>query len=207
MKGIIEMAEEQAKEEYTKYKDALKGKVDKQHKQYEEIKKVYYSLSKGHKVIDVFDAFKKTGVNAEGEPKLAICRADHKTVNFQKQRFGSGVFCDVDEWLKEAINLPSGTFPRWKHELDANGNEKTESWAVLRQKIKTGVPIIPAQFLPESKLENFYILWEVKDWQESIPPKKDPFLLKRISVNLFSILAEWDVTDVERAVLRGHQTE
>ena len=205
MKGVIEMAQEEAKEEYLKYREALKDRVDKQHKQYEEIKKVYHSLSKGHKVIDVFDAFKRTGVNKDGEPKLAICRADHKTVRFRKQDFGSGVFYNLDEWIKEAVNLPSGTFPKWEHEKDANGNPKTESWTVLRERIKTGVPIIPAQFLPDSKLENFYILWEVKDWQESIPPKKDPFLLKRISTNLFSVLAEWDVTEVERAVLRGHQ--
>ncbi len=210
MKGVIEMAEEQAKEEYTKYKDALKDRVDKQHKQYEEIKKVYYSLSKGNKVIDIFDAFKKTGVNEEGEPKLAICQANAKTVFFQKQSLGSSQFADKEfgwdkhSWAKDII-LPSGTFPDWKSRIINYKDGSTGTGNIIREKIKTGVPIIPAQLLPEGKLENFYILWEVKDWQEAIPPKGDPYLLKRISTNLFSVLAEWDVTEIERAVLRGHQ--
>lgn len=207
MKGVIEMAEEEAKEEYIKYRDALKGRLDKQHKQYEEIKKVYHALSKGHKVIDVFDAFKRTGVNKEGEPKLAMCRADYKTVNFEKRRFGSGVFYGLDSWIKEAVPLPSGTFPNWETDtrIDPETKQTVSTNWIHREKIKTGVPIIPAEFLPESKLENYYILWEVKDWVETIPPKGDPYLLKRISSNLFSVLAEWDVTEIERAVLRGHQ--
>lgn len=204
MKGIIEMAQEEAKEEYLKYREAIK---DRKEQQYEEIKKVYLALSKGHKVIDIFDAFKRTGVNKDGEPKLAICRADSKSTQFRKQEFGSGTFSkDNDsEWLKESVVLPSGTFDDWTRRTDTQGNPSTNSWDIIRQKIQTGVPIIPAHLLPNGQLENYYILWEVKDWQETIPPKRDPFLLKRISTNLFSVLAEWDVTDIERAVLRGHQ--
>lgn len=204
MKGIVEMAQEEAREEYLKYKEVI---MDRKEKQYEEIKKVYHALSKGHKVIDIFDAFKRIGVNKDGEPKLAICRADYVKVLFEKEELGSGSFLGIekDKWLKESVRLPSGTFENWEREKDGQGNPKAWAWAILRQKIKTGVPIIPAHLLPNGKLENYYILWEVKDWTEAIPPKKDPYLLRRISTNLFSVLAEWNVTDVERAVLRGYQ--
>lgn len=198
------MAEEEAKEEYLKYKEAIK---DRKEKQYEDIKKVYLALSKGNKVIDIFDAFKRTGVNKDGEPKLSICRADYKTVLFEKESLGGGVFfgSGKEKWLKESISVPSGTFPNWEMKKDEHGNPKTGWWDIIRQKIETGVPIIPAHLLPNGKLENYHVLWEVKDWHEPIPPKRDPFLLKRISSNLFSVLAEWDVTDIERAVLRGYQ--
>lgn len=208
MKGIIEMAEEEAKQEYEKYREVLKGRENESLEQYEEIKKAYRALSKGQKVIDIFEAFKKTGVNSDGEPKLAICRADYKTTTFEKENIGSGTFygeAPNAKWNKENISLPSGTFEDWEHEKDAQGNPKPEWYKIIRQKIKTTIPIIPANLMPTAKLENYYILWEVKDWHEIIPPKGDPFLLKRISSNLFSVLAEWDVTEIERAVLRGHQ--
>lgn len=204
MKGTIEMGEDEAKEEYKKYVEAVKTRKEAQ---YEELKKVYHALSKGHKVIDIFEAMKLGGVNEEHkEPKLAICPADARTVYFNKSNLGSGNFSDIDGWKrgKTEIVLPSGTFPDWETEM---WNPPNNWRRIKRVKLKTSVPIIPAHLLPEGKLENYFILWEVKSWDEAIPPAGDPYLLRQISPNLFVVLAEWDVTEVERAVMRGHQGE
>ncbi|KKL76663.1 hypothetical protein LCGC14_2042670 [marine sediment metagenome] len=56
--------------------------------------------------------------------------------------------------------------------------------------------------MPEGDLKNYYILWEVKLW-EILPEVKDPFLLKRISQNMFVILGAWDITELERAIIEG----
>jgi len=53
-------------------------------------------------------------------------------------------------------------------------------------------------------LSNYYILWESKEW-EDLPETKDPFLLKRLSENLFVILGSWDLTDLEQSIIRGRK--
>ena len=48
----------------------------------------------------------------------------------------------------------------------------------------------------------YFVLFEVAEWNE-VPVAKDPYLLKRINANAFVVLAEWDVSEVELAVMRG----
>lgn len=203
MKGIIEMGEEEAKEEYKKYVEAVKTKKEVQ---YEELKKVYHALSKGMKVIDVYEAMKLGGVDeVNKEPKLAICPANATTVFFEKQALGAGTFSDTNGWKRGKVEviLPSGTFPNWGVE-QVPGQQWTRT---IRRNLKTAVPIIPAHLLPDAKLQNYFILWEVNNWDEIVPPAGDPYLLRQISPNLFAVLAEWDVTEIERAVMRGHVGE
>lgn len=62
------------------------------------------------------------------------------------------------------------------------------------------VPHIPPALRPARKLENYHILWEA-DWQQD--PPRDPMLLKRLAGTFYAVLAVWDLTDLERAVLNG----
>jgi hypothetical protein len=48
-------------------------------------------------------------------------------------------------------------------------------------------------------LRNYHILWE-PDW-ELQPPPPDPFLLKRVSHDLYAIVAQWDLSPIELQVL------
>ncbi len=200
MKGVvkIEMGEKEAEEAYQQYLEVVKTRKDKY---LQELKKVYYNLKQGKTVVDIYEAMKKAGLNKEGYPRLAICRADAKQVYFQKQAVGSGAFSheNFNAWNKRSVkfdvSVPSNTFPQWAIREDS-------TWAIANQNIKSKVPIVPAHLLPNGKLENYHILWETKEW-ESIPEAKDPFLLKRLSNNLFVVLAEWDVTKLEQSIIRG----
>ena len=63
------------------------------------------------------------------------------------------------------------------------------------------MPIIPAPIRPKAMdLSRYFVLFEA-EWQ-AIPPK-DPLLLSRLSGSLYVILAAWDLTELERAVLAG----
>ena len=65
------------------------------------------------------------------------------------------------------------------------------------------VPLIPPRFRPSNNdLHRYHILWDVQGAWEAEPPK-DPFLLSRIHGDLFAVLAVWDLTELERAVLKG----
>ena len=64
---------------------------------------------------------------------------------------------------------------------------------------KAQLPLIPVHLRPKRGLENYHILWEA-EW-EPIPPR-DPYLLRRIGkADLWLVVAHWDLTEVERAVL------
>jgi len=47
-------------------------------------------------------------------------------------------------------------------------------------------------------LDRFHILWEA-DWH--LDPPQDPALLRRLMGDLWVVLAVWDLTSLERAVL------
>jgi hypothetical protein len=162
-----------------------------------EMKVLYNTLKSGRKVIDIYEAFKKVGVNTKGEPRLAIAPADFRVVRFTKASNGSGSF-HKDSWNYSTskfnyIHLPDGTFPEWK-------KEEGSDWNIENKDISTKVPTIPAKYFPKGKLSNYWILWEAEDWKDVT---KDPMLLRRITRNLFVVLAVWNLTPLERALIRG----
>ena len=191
----ITMPEEEAKALYKEYLELVKTRKEKY---VEELKNVYRHLSEGSKVLDIYEVFKQSGVDSKGEPKLAIAVADEKTVTFEKDRLGAGAFGD-GSWrgsIKD-VYISSGVFPDWATE------ERSKGFVVItRKKIKTRVPLVPPHLMPAGKLEGYYILFEVTEWEAEAVPK-DPYLLKRINLNAFVVLAEWDLTPVEIAVTRG----
>jgi hypothetical protein len=65
---------------------------------------------------------------------------------------------------------------------------------------RTIVPLIPPTHRPgRYRLHLFHILWEVEKWDPT--PPVDPALLRHIRGDLWSVVATWDLTDLERAVL------
>ncbi len=196
----IKMPKEQAKEEHKKYCEALKTRSDKFLKV---MKNAMYQMKEGRELIDVYEVMKKFGLSEEDKPVFAIARADITEVYFEKLDEGSGSFQMEQGWNRKGFStdviLPQKIFEiHW----DRVNEKSNMAWNIKDKRIKTKVPIIPVELLPEGDLKNYYILWEVVDW-EDLPPPKDPILLKRISENLFVVLGCWDVTELERSVMRG----
>jgi len=84
------------------------------------------------------------------------------------------------------VQLPAGSFP---------------PISVSRKDLTAPLPIIPPQFLPNGDLSDYFLLWEVESWTQE--PPVDPMLLRRLTPNMFVVLAVWDLTPLEQAVLRG----
>lgn len=207
----IQMPKEIAKEEWKRYNDLLKKRKDKY---LEDMKKAMYQLKEGHELIDLYVVMEKTGLNKEQQPKLAIARADWTSVFFVKKDSGMGFFTGKDNrsWHQDSegdISLPPNTFMQWARLTDditmsdKSVRKAERRWDIANERLKTKVPIIPSSLDPEENLEGYYILWEVKEWQNVPPPKDDPILLKRITQNLFVILGAWEVTDLEQSVISG----
>lgn len=198
----IEQAQEEAKTEWKAYCKAIRENVpnDAEYmRYYKSIKNALYYLSQGKQIIDINASMKAAGVNDKGWPKLAICKASMIKVFFEWEWRTGGRFFERyrpvgDHWDRERnqFKLP---FSAW----GLKGNPRNES----SSSVSTVVPKVPARFMPKNGLEKYHILWEVEEWTPE--PPKDPMLLKQIrgSKNLYAVLAVWDLTKLERAVLRG----
>ena len=204
----IQMPVEKAKEEWKRYNELIKKRKEQYLK---DMKKCMYELAKGKELIDIYKVVEKAGVNKECYPKLAISRADWKEVYFCKKDSGRGIYSRLgSEWASRSdgdIDLQPHTFMEWSRSKEELKTDKRTynidiSWQIANQKIKTKVPIIPSQLMPDGDLKNYYILWEVEKW-EDLPETKDPLLLKRITENLFVILGAWDLTPLEQSIISG----
>ena len=194
----IKMPKEQAKEEWKKYVDVLKKRKEKYLKT---MKAAMYHMKEGRELIDVYKVMKAAGLNENNQPRLAIARADLKEVYFEKRDAGSGIYGTGAQysgvaWNKDRVSLPDSIFKiHWERKGDSR-------WDIEKKVIKTKVPMIPVEILPDGDLKNYYILWEADEWEE-LPQTKDPLLLKRISENLFVILGAWDTTELEQSIISG----
>jgi hypothetical protein len=155
----------------------------------------YKALSKEKTVIDLAQAIKIAGCfdYGNGLPKLAISRADMKTCWCIRKAWSGAVIYDVGTWGRAnstaKITLPDGTFNRLT--LPNNSTD------IRGQAI---VPLIPPNIRPpDTMLRNYWILWEA-EWK--MQPPGDPILLKKLGLNLYCVIASWDLTPIEQAVLR-----
>jgi hypothetical protein len=152
-----------------------------------EIGRAYQLLAQGRLIIRLFDSLKNAGVNAEQHPILAVARADWKECYCTMRHDGSAVFSAV-RWPRGnslQYQVPIGTY--------------AERLPRRAQQALTIPPIIPLNVRPKRGLQNYAILWEA-EWKP-VPPH-DPLLIRQIGKSdLWLVVAQWDLTEVERAIL------
>jgi len=207
----LEVPKEKAIAELRMLKQAVKQNVRlKKEQLYRDMQRVYGHITRhGGKIIDVYVAFKKAGLNKNGNPRLAIARANGKKCYAFKYEDGACLYrTDSRDWRYTKSNgdvrLPSGTFKWIIEEVPARWDPNVKFKKIKGgDTVKTVVPIIPPSILQlvKHKLANYHIIWEVKEWKPF--PPKDPILVKRLTPNLFGVLATWDLTPLERAIIRG----
>lgn len=68
------------------------------------------------------------------------------------------------------------------------------------------VPMVPPDVREKAigGLKHYWTLWEVEKWHDRHPtePPVDPLLLKHVGGSLYAVIAEWDLTELEQAVMR-----
>lgn len=200
----IEMPVDEAKEKWREYRDACKDSPE--NKFLQDMKKIYNALGQGRKIIDIDKVMIKGGLHSGiYDPRLAVARADFEYGYFRYEKetirfFGSNdnhVWADSYE-RPPAHNVSVAGFP-------ALPESETNRYASSRQRFAPR-PMIPPLALPKANLSNYHILWEVDEWKDIVVPK-DPWLLRRLTPRLFVVLAGWDLTELERAVIAGRMGE
>ena len=190
----MEMDPDQAKAKLKEYRRELHHAADAT---YESIAAGYKAMAQGLRLLDIRQAIDEGGFFDDGWPRLAVARADRREVSCQRST--NRLAFNARRRDERAASLLV--------ELAISTPAQTEWW---RRK-HTMVPLVPAQVKQQlrqnnrsMKLENYHILWEVEEWYDSrvIEPPIDPFLLKHVGGTLYAVLAEWDLTELERSVLR-----
>jgi hypothetical protein len=191
----ITVDREEAEHLYRKYKE---------HQNYStpidwEVQRTYQLLAKGKTIIKALESIVQAGVDEKGMPKLAIASATAKACYLE--RLGHRRTCIMRSsdnwratknqfhWADQTFTFPPDSFP-----MSWDGKNRT-----ARSEHNAQLPLVPVHLRPRRGLANYHILWEA-EW-EPIPPR-DPYLLRRIGkADLWLVVAHWDLTEVERAVL------
>lgn len=200
MTGVepVTMPKDNARELYRQYREHCRSKHTPEDRG---IMLGYRALAKGHAVIDLYDVFRKCPADAKGLPRLAVGRA-HWTVCWHRRDFPStGAEFRCDRYFG------SGRGTNTSKKIWIPGNVMNPACSrypevLSRSEVRSGdgravVPIIPASIRPKTSLERYHILWEA-DW-EVVP--RDPLLLRLIHGSMYAVLAQWDMTELERMVL------
>lgn len=162
----------------------------------------YRAAKRGFPIISLPHVIGAGGWFENGLPKLAVVRAD-ATQCWVEISYGNDTrritYRDVERGRDRgalvgqhhvrvtapAPDAPTPVRPRWS--------------------AKTIVPLIPPRHRPNPRrIRGFHILWEVERWDPT--PPLDPALLRHIRGDLWSVMAVWDLTQLERHVLTQRRT-
>lgn len=158
-----------------------------------ELMRGYKAMSQGRQLIRLSETIQRAGVDAAGYPRLAIARADEREIEVYRWRDGEVVFRPVGGVVRardRRLAFPAGTLP-------VLGPDE------YRQTKFALVPIIPPRFRPPHRAAGYHILWEA-EWMaqsKTLRAPRDPALLKHLGGDLWAVLAVWDLTPLEQAVL------
>lgn len=195
------LPEEDAKARLVEYERALR---DDRNAEDEAIAAGYRAAARGLPVIMLADVFIAGGWHDNGLPRLAIVRADATQCWVRVEGWHSDparnlVFTDDDRTTNRGARVAAHSVrinqvPRIREPGYAHDPRRERSNG------RTIVPSIPPRHRPRPRrLRGFHILWEVDEWTPT--PPVDPALLRHIRGDLWSVVATWDLTPLERAVL------
>lgn len=159
----------------------------------------YAALAEGRALLDLDATMRAAGVDEVTRlPKLAIVRADFKQV-FVKMNFdGAAVFAGEQRWTGDRVKTKAGTARLALPPKTFDTNNRPAFWWETHS---APAPLIPPHLRPADAYRNYFILWECKEWKPVAP--LDPLLLTHITGHIFAVVAQWDLTEIERAIMNA----
>lgn len=178
----LQMDREHARVLYSEYQSARAHMNDKDRA----IAAIYKRIAAGKLVIRALSSITAAGVGADCLPKLAIMRAD--TPKVQCYSYEGKVTLSAVNDRGQRIH----TYAKDRcFSLEMPGAKNA-----TRTKVAS-VPLIPVHLRPRKALHKYHVLWEA-DWDQY---PVDPYLLRRFGEDAWLVVAAWDLTPIERAVM------
>jgi hypothetical protein len=190
----IAMDRNKARTAFLDYRRAVRARHDDED---QAIMRGYKALAEGRQLLRLGETIRAGGFDERHSmPRLAICRADAPRVGARLEPGDGGtvtyLYPGTSAWQQRVAR---GKRIKVDHVIP--DHVKTVEYRGMHQAI---VPIIPPALRPKVALSNFHILWEA-DWK--LLPPRDPALLRHLGGDLWAVVAIWDLTELERAVLAG----
>lgn len=207
--GSPEITRNDARRAFVDYRKAVHTeKNPERRREYEGLMRGYRAIAAGKQVIDLLQTMKAAGIQPDTlYPRLAIARAHCSTCRVRMEQSGAVRFYgDPPEWGRvpksRTVEFPKDTLVPFKIDWHQNGQPRLWEgrWVTWSPEATAIVPIVPASLHPGPALSNYHILWDAV-WKPE--PPRDPLLLKHLSGGLYAIVAHWDLSPLERAVLAG----
>jgi len=183
--ATIGVTEEEALAKFEEYRAAVR---ERHNLEDEAIMRGYQQIVKGRRLINLTATFAAGGFDDQGRPRLAMARATDERVRV-----------DISPTLLTFFPAAMGRRPPSNAGL--NGGVLRVD---IERRSRAGwdtpeaiVPIVPPGLRPHRALAKHWILFEA-DWQA---PPRDPALVRHIAGDLWTVLATWNLTELERAVL------
>lgn len=203
---LIKIDKEQAREKLRAYRASKHKDAEKL---YAQAAAAYQAAADGWPLIDIGAAIREGGFHFDMAPKLAIARADRFEVRME---WGVGStliefvgLASVQKGRAASPTLGSSTL-RLLVDVEREHDKVNSAGNRLWLRRYARVPMVPADVRPKhGQLKEWHVLFEVEKWSlksHMAPPPRDPYLLKHVGGDLYAVLAEWDLTELERAVMR-----
>ena len=199
----IEMDPQEASERLVAYRRHLEGRhCQAISDEYRAAVAGFEALATGTPLINLQEAIRSGGFDEKMRPRFAVGRADRKEVRFRwgsswrtprnTAQFDTSIGSGLDSLV---VNIDMGERP---------SGANSDGYAL--------VPMSPPEALEAigggSNLRKHLILWEVEEWADrriSVMPDRDPLLLRLIGGDLYAVVAQWDLTELERQVMTGRR--
>jgi hypothetical protein len=187
----IEVTEEEASAKLAEYEKML---TEERTAEDEAIAQAYRAAKRGLQVVRLTEAIKMGGwFDRDGLPRIAIAGAMWPEC-FVSWSGDDLIFSDNGGWSRNqgalvgraSVRVPMRdvAIPTVRH------------W----RRGQAPIPLVPPRHRPKlRRLRHCHVLWEVDAWNSV--PAKDPALLRHIRGDLWAVLAVWDLTELERAIL------
>jgi hypothetical protein len=207
----ITMPRDEAQARLDEYYESVSRRADAEH---EAAVQAYEALAAGTPLLSLQQAFRRlfeleeatpgTGFDEKHRPRIAVARADRQQVRFR--------------WNGTRFNFDTsknwGDYPQLIRNVDV-GQQRPRGTNPIGYAL---VPMIPADVrnrMSERGLggpRKHFILWDVEAWSDrriEAEPDRDPLLLLPIgdaaTTDLYAVVDEWDLTEVERYIMLGRR--
>jgi hypothetical protein len=185
----IEVSEEEATAKLAEYQQAIRHERSAED---EAIAQAYRAAKRGLQVVQLSQAIAMGEFFDSGLPRIAIVRADATECHVHWTG-DDLIYTDGPGW-------PRGTALVGRHTVRVPMRDVAIPAVRQWRRGQAPVPLIPPKHRPKRyRLHRCHILWEVDAW--NMVPARDPALLRHIRGDLWAVLAVWDLTELERAIL------
>ena len=202
---LITVDKEQAREKLRAYR---RDRHKDAEEEYRACAEAYEALAEGTPLVDIEQAIRSGGFDDKMRPRLAIAAADRKQVRFTWSPNQPVAEFDARRSTQFSARLMIFIDMKRLHGLVRQRRLRDGTLSTFDAYVQgyARVPMVPADVRPETgQLRDWHILWEVDEWADRpflAEPPRDPLLLKHIRGSLYAVLAQWDLTELERAVMR-----